>query len=82
LSLQNLDVELALSILNNAAELAGRQLGQVLGKSGGATTIVGQLLDGSKCTSPAMYGLAIPYMTIGLSSIQTPVFSMTPQDVG
>ncbi|KAH9260649.1 hypothetical protein BASA81_001116 [Batrachochytrium salamandrivorans] len=82
LGMNQLDVRAVLSVMSNAHELENVQLGQLLGKSAGSTTIVDQVKDALACTSKSMYGFALPFLSAEVDSLVTPVFTMRPPDAG
>jgi len=82
LGLKDLDVAVALSLVTDPKQLKLLKLGQLLGKQDLTKNAVQQLTAAGKCASPAMYAAAVPFFELQLADVITPVFQMSPVDVG
>jgi len=82
LSLTRLVVEFALLSVVDADALLPLTFGQLLGKTYGYTTPVGQSLAALMCLQPALVSGALSSLNISLADLSTPVFTMKPLDPG
>jgi hypothetical protein len=83
-NLNSLDLHVFTTIVNNPSELFTKTVGQLTGKSSGATTLAGQLLDAAACFSPSMYAFALPFfkLNVNLNNLQFSLPDPNTKDIG